>query len=320
MTTPVLFLVFNRPDITRRTFSRLRETKPTQLFVAADGPRTHVPSDGENCRIVREIVQQVDWPCETHYLFRDTNLGCGQGVSSAISWFFEHVEHGIILEDDCYPSDDFFPFMDAVLKYHANNPRIMMISGNNFQQGKRHTPYSYFFSRACHIWGWATWRRAWQHYDFNMMHYPQFRNDHVLENLFDSPSAAAHWQSIFDKMLRKEIDTWDYQWVFTVLSQDGLAVYPESNLVSNIGFGEDATHTTDAQHSLANMSTHSIGQILHPPFIFPNREADAFTADQFFKGKPSRAQRRLEGKVAYRLLKKLLSFYEQKVSTEQQAP
>jgi hypothetical protein len=280
------------------------------LYIAADGARANHPTDSENCKQVREIVSQIDWPCEAHFLFRDSNLGCGKGVSAAINWFFEHVEQGIILEDDCYPADDFFPFMESLLDKYTHNDRVMMISGNNFQQGQQRSPYSYFFSRACHIWGWATWRRAWQHYDFEMQTYARFKEDQVLENILDNPDEVRHWHSLFEKMARKEIDTWDYQWVYSVLAQDGLSVYPEVNLVSNIGFGEQATHTREAEHALANMPTAALGQIKHPAFIFPNKQADAFTAQAIVKVKPSRSQRAREKKPVYRLLKKWLARYE----------
>jgi len=283
METPLLFLVFNRPEITRQTFARIRNVQPRHLFIAGDGPRPQVSADGARCQQVRDIVGNVDWKCSVQYLLREKNLGCGKAVSSAIDWFFEHVSRGIILEDDCYPSFDFFSYMEEVLERHSGDDRVMTVSGCSLQNGERRTRYSYFFSRYCHLWGWGTWKTAWKKYDFDMKSYARFKADAGLENIFGDAHQAAFWYGIFDKMSRKEIDTWDYQWIYAMLSNDGLSAYPEANMVTNIGFGAEATHTRNENHPFSMVPAGSIGALSHPEFVFPNREADGFTARNVFR-------------------------------------
>ena len=283
METPVLFLVFNRPEITAQTFARIRSARPRQLFIAADGPRRNVSADRANCKQVRDIVQAIDWQCDVHYLLREDNFGCGRAVSSGIDWFFDHVDRGIILEDDCYPGADFFRYMEEVLERYSGNDRVMMVSGCSLHAGMRRTRYSYFFSRYCHMWGWGTWKSAWNKYDFDMKSYQHFKADAGLENILDDPHQAAFWYKTFDRMIRREIDTWDYQWVYALLSSDGLSVYPEVNLISNIGFGTHATHTKNEKHPFSMVPTVPIGELSHPEFVFPNREADGFSARKVFR-------------------------------------
>jgi len=176
--TPILFLVFNRPNTTQRVFNVIRQVKPKQLFVAADGPRRDKGADEEKCEATREIVKQIDWDCEVKTLFREENLGCGKAVSSAITWFFENVEEGIILEDDCLPNLDFFGYCEELLDRYRDNREVMFIGGDNFQKGKKWGDASYYFSAYNHVWGWATWKRTWDIYDFKL--------DSINENDIDS--------------------------------------------------------------------------------------------------------------------------------------
>ena len=170
--TPVLFIIFNRVETTKRVFEAIRNVRPLKLYVAADGPRPGNDADKVNCDEVRKIIDDVDWPCEIKTLFQDQNLNCGRAPSTAITWFFEHEEEGIILEDDCLPSTSFFRFCHELLAYYRHDNRVMHIGGNNFLEGWQKDPdYSYYFSRSGHIWGWATWRRAWQTFDFDMLLY-----------------------------------------------------------------------------------------------------------------------------------------------------
>lgn len=244
---PILFIIFNRPDTTLDVFNNIRSMQPTQLFVAADGPRDNVVADVEKCSRARKIATAVDWDCEVHTLFRDRNLGCGLGPSSAITWFFEHVEEGIILEDDCLPDKSFYLFCETLLDYYRNMLQVMHISGDNFQYGRKRANGSYYFSRYTHSWGWATWRRAWSHYDFYSM--PEEYREH----------------------------SWDYQWELSVAKQQGLTVLPNINLVKNIGFGPDATHTKKSA-IYSNLLAHEIKfPLIHPKTIRINRKADTFT-------------------------------------------
>ena len=241
--TPVLFLIFNRPDTTEKVFNAIKQAKPKQLFISADGPRQEKPGEFEKCQAARKIVEQVDWDCDLQVLFRDNNLGCKKAVSSGINWFFEQVDEGIILEDDCLPDQSFFGFCQELLKYYRNNPKIMHISGNNFQFGRKRGNASYYFSIYNHIWGWATWKRAWQYYDVTMADFEEFKKTNQIEKITRNKDEQAYWMYFFEKVWRNEIDTWDYQNVYSMWKKQGLAILPNVNLVSNIGFTKDATHT-----------------------------------------------------------------------------
>jgi hypothetical protein len=284
--TSVLFLIFNRPDTTQQVFDEIRKAQPSQLFVAADGPRKDRHADYELCKKTREIIQKVDWDCRVSTLFRDENLGCKYAVSSAIDWFFSNVEEGIILEDDCVPDQSFFPFCQELLEKYRNDKRVMMISGDNFQFGRKRTDYSYYFSRYCHIWGWATWRRAWVHYDVEMKLWPKVKQFDLIKDFLQDSGAENYWKRIFDKTYSNKINTWDYQWVFACWTQNGLSIAPNINLISNIGCDSSATHpSTDSCNS--NIPANRIDiPLRHPEFIIRNTSADKYTQKYVFE-KPS---------------------------------
>lgn len=264
---PVLFLIFNRPDTTKQVFEAIRKARPRQLFVAADGARTDVHGEIGRCDATREIIAGVDWDCEVKTLFREENLGCKMAVSSAITWFFEHVEHGIILEDDCLPSDSFFTFCADLLERYKDEERIMMISGDNFQDGIRRGTASYFFTQIPHIWGWATWRRAWKSYDVSMRTLPAFIKEGLANCISPNIDIRNYWLSAFIATYEGRIDTWDYQWVYAILSCGRLSICPQVNMVKNIGFGTDSTHTRDSTSRYACMKRFDIREMIHPWFL-----------------------------------------------------
>jgi hypothetical protein len=281
--TPVAFIIFNRPDLTQIVFNAIRQAQPKQLFVIADGPR--FTEETEKCQQARDIIKQVDWDCEIFTNYAETNLGCRQRVSSGITWVFEQVEEAIILEDDCLPTASFFSFCQNLLEYYRNDTRIMVISGNNFQDGNSRTDYSYYFSRYNHCWGWASWRRAWQYWDFKTEKWLEFRNSQLIKYIFDDHYEEQYWTNIFDKVfLEGKPNSWAYMWTFACWSQSGLTILPNHNLVSNIGFREDATHTTATDSKVSRLPTVDIWQIKHPPFVVRNRDADTYTFDNIFGG------------------------------------
>ena len=244
MISSVLFIVFNRPDTTRQVFEAIRAAKPPRLYIASDGPRAGRAGEHALCEQVQQVLTDVDWPCKVQRLIRKENLGCKLGVSSAIDWFFENEEEGIILEDDVLPLPSFFNFCDELLDRYRTNEKITMISGCNLVSKRYRPSESYFFSRYCHIWGWATWRRAWKNYDVSMTDWPNWcANDGLSEFVNLTPQLAEFWKKIFDAVHSGKVDTWDYQWVFSCWKTGGLSVIPETNLTSNIGFRADATHT-----------------------------------------------------------------------------
>ncbi|NKQ38649.1 MAG: glycosyltransferase family 2 protein [Methanosarcinales archaeon] len=283
LTTSVLFVVFNRPETTIQVFETIRQAKPPRLYVAADGAREDKEGELEKVKQVREIVNQVDWDCEVKTLFRDKNLGCKIAISSAIDWFFEHEEMGIILEDDCLPHPTFFRFCEELLEKYRDDERIAMISGNNFQFGRKRTNYSYYFSRYPHIWGWASWRRAWKNYDVDMKIWSEIRNGNWLQDLFKDKKSVQYWANIFEKTYQGKINSWGYRWTFSCWIQNALTVIPNVNLVSNIGFGLDASHTK-ATTKLSNISTSPIEfPLKHPNFIIRDTLADDFTQRNIFE-------------------------------------
>lgn len=275
--TPILFLIFNRPDTTERVFEIIRKIKPQKLFVSADGPRPDKPGEKEKCMQTRKIIGRIDWDCEVHRNFSDVNLGCKKGVVKGISWFFENVEEGIIIEDDCILDDSFFLFAQEMLERYKNDERIMHIGAANFQDGKKRGEASYYFSKFCHVWGWATWRRAWNHYDVSIKSFGEFREKNLIKNILPDRKMQSHWLKLFQTVYDNALDTWDFQWVYTVWERRGMSIIPNVNLVSNIGFGEEATHTKDSGHILSENKSGSVTELIHPDIIEINEEADKYT-------------------------------------------
>ena len=284
MKTAVLFLVFNRPDTTAQVFDAIRKAKPPRLYVAADGPRADRVGEKEKVARVREIATAVDWPCEVKTLFREENLGCKYAVSGGITWFFEHEEQGIILEDDCLPHPDFFMFCETLLDRYATDKRVWVITGDNFQNGVRRGEASYYFSRYNHVWGWASWRRAWQKADMDIRFWLEWKTSPAWSEFWPDSVARKYWEKIFDRMYRAEIDTWDYPWTASVWYHGGLTATPNVNLVSNIGFGPDSTHTAFADSPLAGMATKSISEIRHPAAVEQDAVADRYVFNHTFGG------------------------------------
>ncbi len=282
---PVAFMVFNRPDTTRRVFTRIREARPARLLVIADGPRPGRPGEAERCREALSIATTVDWDCTLEVLASPTNLGCRHRVSSGLDWVFSQVERAIVLEDDCLPDPSFFPFCAELLERYANDPRVMAISGDRFHASTSRES-SYSFSRYNHVWGWASWRRAWSHYDVDVNAWPRARSERVLERTLERPSVARYFRRKFDQVAARKIDTWDYQWTLACWLESGLTVLPSVNLVSNIGFGANATHTTGSSR-LANLPTSPIAfPLRHPLGVTRDAASDRRTEDLVFLSRP----------------------------------
>lgn len=280
--TPIAFIIFNRPDTTARVFAAIAKAKPSKLLVVADGPRKDRVGEAEKCAATRAIIDQVDWPCEVLTNYSDVNLGCKNRVSSGLNWVFEQVPEAIVLEDDCLPDPSFFRFCEEMLEKYRDDERIAMISGDNFQFGNKRGDASYYFSRYNHIWGWASWRRAWKSYDVSMKLWPQFRDDKCLDNLFANKTIKTYWHTAFEATHSGEIDTWDYQWVFASWANNMISIMPNVNLISNIGFGANATHTQGSS-IYADMSVQPISfPLVHPNLILPHMVADDFTSRGMF--------------------------------------
>lgn len=283
--TAVLFLVFNRLDTTRQVFEAIRRARPSRLYVAADGARFTREGEDKKVQAVRDyVLSHIDWECDVKTLFRDQNLGCKLAVSGAITWFFENEEMGVILEDDCVPDNSFFRFCEELLKRYRYDQRIGMISGNNFQFGKSRNSDSYYFSKYVHIWGWAGWRDRWLgNYDVNMSKWPRIRDEGWLVDIIGDTREAASWKNVFEQVYRGEIDTWDYQWVFANFLGGRINVIPNVNMITNIGFNVDGTHTT-GESTLANMTRNFVNfPLVHPICMTKNIQADKLTGEAYIR-------------------------------------
>jgi cephalosporin hydroxylase/SAM-dependent methyltransferase len=288
--TPVCLMIFNRPDTTEQVFEAIRQAKPPKLLVIADGPRADRPGEAEKCAVARAIIEWVDWDCEVLRNYSDINLGCRKRVSSGLNWVFEQVEEAIILEDDCLPHPTFFRFCEELLERYRHDERIMAIAGNNFQIGRESTGYSYYFSFYNHIWGWASWRRAWRLYDLEMKEWPEVRESKLLwDTLQEDTQAVRHWSKTF-QCGYEGFDTWDFAWTFACWSHKGLSILPNVTLVSNIGFGPDATHTKGASQ-FANLPTQAMSfPLRHPSVVIRDTQADDYTEKMIFSGSSKQAQ------------------------------
>lgn len=283
LSTPVVMLIFNRPGTTARVFAEIVKAKPKQLFVVADGPRPDRPDDVGQCAATRAIVEQVDWDCELTVNYASTNLGLRRRVAGGLDWVFAQVEEAIILEDDCVPDPTFFRFCQELLTRYRDDERIMVVSGNNFQHGRRYSEDSYYFSRYNHCWGWATWRRAWTLYDDEMREWPEMRCRRQLRAVLERNDAVRYWTRIFDRTYSGEYNSWAYRWTYSCWCHTGLTILPAVNLVSNIGFGPLATHTKSNGRELAVPTTPLEFPLRHPICFMRQVAADAFTQRYYFR-------------------------------------
>lgn len=283
--TPVAFIIFNRPDTTEQVFAEIARARPPKLLVVGDGPRAGRDDEVTKVAKARAVIDRVNWPCEVLTNYSEVNLGCKRRVSSGLDWVFEHVPEAIILEDDCLPHPTFFRFCEELLARYRDDERVGMISGDNFQFGRNSVEESYYFSIYNHIWGWASWRRAWKHYDVTAARWPTYRDSRSFASLFPEKNHLNYWSEIFQSVFENNIDTWDYQWTLALWMEGMLSVLPNVNLVTNIGFGADATHTKNVS-SVSNLDINEVSfPLVHPSFIVANSNADMFTTTTMFSTK-----------------------------------
>jgi hypothetical protein len=286
---PILFLIFNRPTVTARVLARICDINPKKLYVACDGPRAGVEGEDAKVQETRQLVlDRVQGRIEVTTLFRDTNLGCKKAVSSAIDWFFENEPEGIILEDDCLPDPTFFTYCKALLERYRKEPRVGVISGDNFHPGGVDIEESYYFSIYPHVWGWASWRRTWRHYTQSQLRWEQDKSADMLSRHFKSRRAKAYWTHILDEVYAGRIDSWAYHLALSLWAEDLLTVLPKVNLVENIGFGGDATHTrSSSSRNFLQVKAKSLALPLsHPETIERHIEADERFEPMYLKNVP----------------------------------
>lgn len=283
----VLLIIFNRPNTTKQVFDAIRTSKPDKLYIAADGHRHGVLSDLENCKISRAITELIDWPCEVKRLYQEQNLGCSFGPRTAFDWFFSYESEGIILEDDCIPHSDFFEFASEMLERYRYDERIISINGSNLGYTLK-DGNSYTFSRFMNMWGWATWRRCHLKIDYNLIHWQNINNkqfylwNKLRNNCMDIDIAwLNYWRFQFDKtVMTSQVTWWDYQWIYHQLKYEQYAIVPSINLVSNIGFNEQANHTLNSNSLAANISVSH----LHTPYKHPiHIVVDNYYEDNYIK-------------------------------------
>ena len=299
LTTPVLLLIFRRPETTRRVFEAIRQARPTRLYVAADGPRPDHPTDAERCAEARAVVQEIDWPCDVFTLFQEKNLNCGLGPVTALNWFFGQEPEGIILEDDCVPAPSFFWFCAELLARYRHEARVMHIGGNNFGSEARQAPapeaLSYHFSTQRNSWGWATWRRAWQLYDYHLTDFQAVVAAGTLNEAFTGPLEKYYRLGKMAGVLAlpQPPDVWDYQWEYTIARHHGLYIVPAVNLVGNIGFGHDSTHTHDGADIMGTLPAYDLTFALqHPGRVAQDRPRDNQRFNEFLLSRVAAVIRR----------------------------
>lgn len=283
--TPILFLTFNRLDTTKRVFEEIKKAKPLKLYIASDGPREDVLGEDEKVKEVRSFIESnIDWECEVKTLFRDKNIGCGRGPSEAITWFFENVEEGIILEDDCLPDKSFFYFCDELLERYRDHENIYMVSGDNFiPDSINNIKTSYYFSNIPHIWGWATWRRAWSKFNFKIIDYPDFLENKVIDKIWNKSNIKKYWLDVFKESYKNELDVWDYQWVYAIWKNNGICIAPQTNLILNIGFSNQGTHTLFKFNKLQTVQSREMKfPLVHPQNVLINGLMDDFINKNVF--------------------------------------
>lgn len=268
---PILVLIFNREAKSRVLLDRIREIKPKELFISADGPRGDRLGEKEICERTRNVFSHIDWNCKVHRLFRQENLGCKKAVHGGISWFFEHVSQGIILEDDCIPDSSFFPFCKELLSKYKDHHQITHITAHN-PLGDMDMTESYFFSKQVLVWGWATWRRAWKSIDINLEKLQPFLEQNRMDEYLPSKNAQKYIVEKWQAAASGQLNSWAYPWAFSSFQQKGLAIIPKNNLIHNIGFDEEATNTFKAKPNIVKSPLHF--PLKHPTQIQSDENVD----------------------------------------------
>lgn len=283
--TPILLLIFSRPDTTQAVFNAIREIKPPRLYVGADGPRNNKPGEAEKCEATRSIIDQVDWDCEVKTLFRDENLGCGIAPHQAMNWFFEQEEMGIILEDDILPSQSFFWYCQELLEKYKDDERVMEIAAMNYLgEWKPEEPESYYFSWMGTTWGWASWSRAWKHYNYNIPDFQIMREQGKVNHYFFTRPDTDYVMDKLEQAYQRDpnITWWDYQWMYTRITRGGVSIIPKKNLAVNIGFGDGSTHTTEGDNQFEHMELEEMDlPLVHPTEMVVDEAADLTVYEKY---------------------------------------
>lgn len=299
--TPVILIIFNRPDKVQQSLSAIRQVKPKQLLIAADGPRVSSYNDIDLCAAARKVIDSVDWDCEVYKNYAESNIGCANRIVSGLSWAFSLVDRAIILEDDCIPNYSFFLYCQELLTRFETDNRVMSISGHNVLLGQRRENYfyDYYFSRYPIPWGWATWKRAWELFDFELSSLDEVYQIGLLNDILFDPHYVKIWKNIFQAVLSQKIDAWDFRWTLSCWVQNGLSISPTVNLVTNIGYGQDSTHTNNSNSPYSRFPSETLKfPLKHPHFLVRDDWADDITQNLLYDYHP-----KLLKKINRKLLK-----------------
>lgn len=281
--TPVLFIIYDRADTALKVFDMIKQVQPAKLFIASDGPADRYKEEKGNVLNLRQqILNGINWNCNLNTLFGENNLGPRKWISSTLDWFFENVEEGIILEHDCLPVKSFFYYCEELLYHYRKNHGIMHIGGSNFLFGRKKFWTSYYFSNYSNIWGWASWKRAWQKYDITMPGWEEFNSHKKINDFFKSKIEQDYWTHVFERAKNGQFNTWDYQWFYNIWNNGGISISPAVNLVSNIGFGKGAVNTNYSKTVVSNLARRELKNIRHSYRIKIDEEADRISFEYYY--------------------------------------
>jgi hypothetical protein len=308
MNTAVLFIIFNRTDLSLATLAAIAVAQPKRLYISADGPRYNNPDDAERCEQTRKaVLAAITWPCEVKTRFLDENMGCDSAVPSAIHWFFQHESQGIILEDDCLPDPSFFGFCETLLHRYQLDTRVMHIAGS-YLLDSAWSPVdsSYYWTRHPLIHGWATWKRAWEHFSMRYPHLETFEMQRSIQDVIPYWLGQAyrmfHWRKLNNRLKHtQQAAGWDFAWCYTVITQNGLCANAGVNLIRNTGYGScHATHPTLASNPLSKVPLGTMATLVHPVFMLPSvkRDVEVLKKVNFYS---------VRG-IVYKLIEKLVLF------------
>lgn len=283
LTTPVVLCVFSRLETTKLVFAKIREAEPEKLYIISDAARSGRPEEAKKVKAVRDYLEDnIDWPCEVHKIYADSNMGCGRRIPSGLSEVFSLEEEAIILEDDCVPDITFFRYCQEMLEYYRDNTDVFIVSGNNPVSHLCSNEYDYSFTKIPFCWGWATWARTWRKYDFDLKGWPEHKKDPVWKR--DFPLRARLFiKAELDELFDHKYDAWDYQMIYAIAINQGLCIVPSKNHIFNAGFGTDSSHTADMPEWLNNEPVPVKFPIKHPPVVIRNEDFDRIYLSRAYK-------------------------------------
>ena len=278
---PVLLTCWKRPEKVLKVIEALKVISPKKIYVSCDGPNINILGNREKVEETKKVIlENINWDCNLSTKFFTENNGCRIAMTKAINWFFNYEMEGIIIEDDCIPSEEFFVFFLELLKRYRFNNEIWSISGTNFQDGQWRGDGSYYFSKYFQCWGWATWRDRWQNMDSDLDGWKEYK-ENTFNNTFFNNKEKRYWSNIFNTLLyENKPDSWAYRWAFTCFKNQGLTIIPNKNLVQNIGFDTEATNTA---FNLNNLKIEKgLIPLIHPNYILRDEIADNYTFKNHF--------------------------------------